>query len=60
MTPSPPSQGRLHLVLQPTFEEGVRQPDFLWETPLIRFVAYGGEHRVSGWVRLKRIDSLTC
>lgn len=57
MTPSPPSQGRLHLVLQPTFEE-VYEPDFLWETPLIRFVAYGGEHRVSGWVRLEA-DRLT-
>ncbi len=47
---SPPS--RLHLVLQPTFEE-VYEPDFLWETPLIRFVAYGREHRVFGWVRLE-------
>ena len=55
MTSSPPS--RLHLVLQPTFEE-VYEPDFLWDTPLIRFVAYGADHRVFGWVRLEA-DRLT-
>jgi len=57
MTPSPPSQSRLHLVLQPTFEE-VYEPDFLLETPLIRFVAYGRDDRVFGWVRLEA-DRLT-
>ena len=57
MTPSPSSPSRLHLVLQPTFEE-VYEPDFLSETPLIRFVAYGQEHRVYGWVRLEA-DRLT-
>ena len=50
--PLPSSASRLHLVLQPTFEE-VYEPDFLSETPLIRFVAYGSEHRVYGWVRLE-------
>ena len=55
--PSPSSPSRLHLVLQPTFEE-VYEPDFLSETPLIRFVAYGSEHRVYGWVRLEA-DRLT-
>jgi hypothetical protein len=57
MTPSPSSPSRLHLVLQPTFEE-VYEPDFLSETPLIRFVAYGSEDRVYGWVRLEA-DRLT-
>ena len=57
MTPSPSSPSRLHLVLQPTFEE-VYEPDFLSETPLIRFVAYDREHRVFGWVRLEA-DRLT-
>jgi hypothetical protein len=52
-----PSPSRLHLVLQPTFEE-VYEPDFLWDTPLIRFVAYAREHRVFGWVRLEA-DRLT-
>src|SRR5439155_7546457 len=57
MTPSPSSPGRLHLVLQPTFEE-VYEPDFLSETPIIRFVAYDREHRVFGWVRMEA-DRLT-
>jgi len=57
MTPSSSSPSRLHLILQPTFEE-VYEPDFLSETPLIRFVAYGEEHRVFGWVRLEA-DRLT-
>jgi hypothetical protein len=52
---SPP--GRLHLVLQPTFEE-VYEPDFLFDAPLIRFVAYDRERRVFGWVRLEA-DRLT-
>jgi hypothetical protein len=57
MTPSPSSPSRLHLVLQPTFEE-VYEPDFLSETPLIRFVAYAEEQQVFGWVRLEA-DRLT-
>jgi hypothetical protein len=52
---SPP--GRLHLVLQPTFEE-VYEPDFLFDAPLIRFVAYDRERQVFGWVRLEA-DRLT-
>jgi len=54
---SSPSASRLHLILQPTFEE-VYEPDFLSETPLIRFVAYARDHRVFGWVRLEA-DRLT-
>ena len=57
MTSSASSPSRLHLVLQPTFEE-VYEPDFLSELPLIRFVAYERQHRVFGWVRLEA-DRLT-
>ena len=57
MASSASSPSRLHLVLQPTFEE-VYEPDFLWELPLIRFVAYERQHRVFGWVRLEA-DRLT-
>ena len=57
MTSSASSPSRLHLVLQPTFEE-VYEPDFLSELPLIRFVAYERHHRVFGWVRLEA-DRLT-
>jgi hypothetical protein len=49
--PSGSPEGRLHLVLQPTSEE-VYEPDFLLETPLIRFVAYDRSQRVFGWVSL--------
>ena len=57
MTSSASSPSRLHLVLQPTFEE-VYEPDFLSELPLIRFVAYERQHRVFGCVRLEA-DRLT-
>jgi len=52
---SPP--GRLHLILQPSPEE-VFEPDSVAEAPLIRFIAYGLQERVFGWVRL-RADRLT-
>ena len=52
---SPPS--RLQLVLQPTAEE-VFEPDAVSDAPLVRFVAYGKEQRVFGWVRLHE-DRLT-
>jgi len=52
---SPP--GRLHLVLQPTSEE-VFEPDAVSDAPLVRFMAYGLDQRVFGWVRL-RADRLT-
>jgi hypothetical protein len=57
MTSSERSAGRLHIVLQQSFEE-VYEPDFLSEVPLIRFIAYGRQHRVFGWVRLEA-DRLT-
>ncbi len=49
--------GRLHLVLQRTGEE-VFEPDYVADAPLVRFVAFGPEHRIFGWVRL-RADRLT-
>jgi hypothetical protein len=56
MPPASP-EGRLHLVLKPRSEQ-VYEPDFVLETPLIRFVAYGRRHRVFGWVSLAA-DRLT-
>ena len=53
----PTSPGRLFLVLQPTAEE-VFEPDSVTDAPLVRFMAYGVDHRVFGWVRL-RADRLT-
>jgi hypothetical protein len=48
---------RLQFVLQRTPEE-VFEPDSVGEAPLVRFVAYAREHRLSGWVHL-RADRLT-
>ncbi len=56
MLPTSPSN-RLRVALQPTSEE-VFEPDAVSETPLVRFVAYGVDQRVFGWVRL-RADRLT-
>ncbi len=56
MLPKSPS-GRLELVLQRTSEE-VFEPDAVSDAPLVRFIAYGLQHRVFGWVRL-RADRLT-
>jgi hypothetical protein len=56
MPPRSPS-GRLYLILQPTPEE-VFEPDSVADAPLVRFIAYGPEERVFGWVRL-RADRLT-
>src|SRR5471030_2316161 len=51
------SSGRLYLILQPTPEE-VFEPDSVADAPLVRFIAYGLQERVFGWVRL-RADRLT-
>jgi hypothetical protein len=51
------SSGRLHLILQATPEE-VFEPDSVADAPLVRFIAYGLQERVFGWVRL-RADRLT-
>lgn len=48
---------RLHFILQRTPEE-VFEPDSVGEAPLVRFVAYAGEHRLFGWVHL-RAERLT-
>ena len=56
MPPRAPS-GRLHLLLQRTGEE-VFEPDSVSDAPLIRFAAYGTDHRVFGWIRLAA-DRLT-
>ncbi len=48
---------RLHFILQRTSEE-VFEPDSVCEAPLVRFVAYGREHRLFGWVHL-RAERLT-
>jgi hypothetical protein len=56
MPPRSPT-GRLALVLQNTFEE-VFEPDSVSDAPLVRFIAYGRQDRVFGWVRL-RADRLT-
>ena len=55
--PQPSSPGRLYLILQPTPEE-VFEPDSVADAPLVRFIAYGLQERVFGWVRL-RADRLT-
>lgn len=57
MTLQKSSPRSLHLVLQRTAEE-VFEPDSVSELPLVRFVAYGIQRRVFGWVRL-RADRLT-
>lgn len=49
--------GRLHLLLQRTSEEAF-EPDSVADAPLIRFTAYGTDHRVFGWVQLAA-DRLT-
>jgi hypothetical protein len=54
MTPSP---ALLHLPLQQTREE-IFEPDSVAEAPLVRFSAYAGHQRISGWLRL-RADRLT-
>lgn len=54
---SEPSPACLHVVLQRLPEE-IFEPDSVSEAPLVRFVAYARQHRVSGWVRL-RSDRLT-
>ena len=51
----PPSH--LQFVLQGTPEE-VFEPDAVADAPLVRFVAYGKNQRVFGWVRLEA-DRLT-
>jgi hypothetical protein len=56
MPPRPPSR-RLHLILQPTAEE-IFEPEAVADAPLVRFIAYGVDYRVFGWVRL-RADRLT-
>jgi hypothetical protein len=56
MPPSPAPEP-LSLLLQSTPEE-VFEPDAVTEAPLVRFVAYAGRQRLSGWVRL-RADRLT-
>lgn len=56
MPPQSPS-ARLHLFLQRSGEE-VFEPDFVSDAPLIRFAAYGTDHRVFGWIRLAA-DRLT-
>jgi hypothetical protein len=43
--------GSLLLPLQRTSEE-VREPDYVFDLPLIRFVAYQPDCRLFGWVRL--------
>ncbi len=48
---------RLHFILQRSPEE-VFEPDAVCEAPLVRFVAYGREHRLFGWVHL-RAERLT-
>jgi len=55
--PQPSLPGRLFLILQPTAEEAF-EPDSVAEAPLIRFIAYGLQERVFGWVRL-RAERLT-
>jgi hypothetical protein len=57
MMPLGSSPGRLYLILQPTPEE-VFEPDSVADAPLVRFIAYGLQERVFGWVRL-RADRLT-
>lgn len=47
----------LHVLMQRLPEE-IYEPDSVSEAPLVRFVAYARQHRVSGWVRLHS-DRLT-
>ncbi|MEK6720096.1 MAG: hypothetical protein AABZ33_05420 [Chloroflexota bacterium] len=56
MLPQAP-QRRLHFVLQHTAED-IFEPEYATDVPLVRFVAYRGQHRVFGWVRLQA-DRLT-
>ncbi len=53
----PARDARLRFILQRTSEE-VFEPDAVSEEPLVRFVAYAREHRLSGWVHL-RAERLT-
>ncbi len=50
-------EGPLRFLLQRT-PEVVFEPDSVGEAPLVRFVAYAREHRLSGWVHL-RAERLT-
>jgi len=59
MQPQSPetTPGRLHLLLQRTPEE-IFEPESFADAPLIRFDAYGTDHRVFGWIGLAA-DRLT-
>ena len=48
---------RLHFFLQRTSED-VFEPDYASAVPLVQFAAFGRDHRLFGWVRL-RADRLT-
>ena len=48
---------RLHFILQRAPED-VFEPDYVSDVPLVQFVAFGRDHRVFGWIRL-RADRLT-
>ena len=56
MPPKTPPD-RLHFVLKRTSED-VFEPDYVSDVPLVQFVAFGRDHRVFGWIRLKA-DRLT-
>jgi hypothetical protein len=55
--PSQTPPDRLHFILQRTPED-VFEPDYVSDVPLVQFVAFGRDHRMFGWVRL-RADRLT-
>jgi hypothetical protein len=56
MPPQTPPD-RLHFILQRTPED-VFEPDYASDVPLVQFAAFGRDHRLFGWVRL-RADRLT-
>lgn len=51
------SPARLRLALQ-RLPEDIFEPGFVADAPLVRFLAYTGDGRISGWVRL-HADRLT-